>query len=255
MLPYESALREGWVPRAREAVKGAISASALPLGTIIRVRTDEPAIALTFDDGPHPEDTPPLLDVLERHGARGTFFMVGKSARRWPELVERVAAGGHAIGNHTWDHPSMPLLTGRYRRHQLAWCDEALAPHGTRLFRPPYGEQTVGSRLDALRAGHQVVCWDVIAEDWRDDPPETLLARVYRRLRRGSIVLFHDTLYTTVEDDYRDRAAMRAAVEKLLVDLKDKFRFVTVPELLKLGSPVRWHWYQPARLDWLKRVR
>ena len=75
------------VPRAKELVKGMLSASALPLGTIIRVATREPALALTFDDGPHPEDTPPLLELLERHGAKATFFMVGKSARRWPDLV------------------------------------------------------------------------------------------------------------------------------------------------------------------------
>jgi peptidoglycan/xylan/chitin deacetylase (PgdA/CDA1 family) len=258
MLPYESALRAGLVPRLKELVKAAISASALPLGTVIRVATREPAIALTFDDGPHPEDTPPLLDLLERHGARATFFVVGKSARRWPELIERIAAGGHALGNHTWDHPSMPVLRGRYRRKQIEWCAEAIeeiAPGGARLFRPPYGEQSLGSRLDIARAGHRAICWDVIAEDWRNDPPEALLARVYRRLRRGSIVLFHDTLYTTVEEDYRDRAPMRAAVEKLLTDLSGEYRFVTVPELLELGRPVRWHWYQKARLNWLKRVR
>jgi peptidoglycan/xylan/chitin deacetylase (PgdA/CDA1 family) len=255
MLPYESALRAGPVPRAKEIVKGVLSASALPLGTVIRVATRQPAIALTFDDGPHPDDTPPLLEILERHGAKGTFFMVGKSARRWPELVERVAAGGHAVGNHTWDHLPLPLLAGRFRRRQIEWCDEALAPYGSRLFRPPYGEQSLGSRLDAAVLGHQVICWDVIAEDWRTDPPEALLARVYRRLRRGSIVLFHDTLYTTVDEAARDRAPMRAAVEKLLADLGGRFRFVTVPELLRLGRPVRWHWYQRTRLDWLKQVR
>lgn len=254
-LPYEIELCSGNGPRVKELVKGALSASALPLGSVIRVATDDPVIALTFDDGPHPEDTPPLLELLERHGARATFFMVGKSARRWPDLVKRVAEGGHAVANHTWDHLSMPLLSGRYRRSQIEWCAEALAPHGTPLFRPPYGEQSLGSRLDVLRAGHDVICWDVIAEDWRDDPPEALLTRIYRRLRRGSIVLLHDTLYTAPEEGWRDRAPMRAAVEQLLVDLKDRFWFVTVPELLKLGRPFRWHWYQPAKLDWLKRVR
>ena len=255
LLPYERSLSAGAVPRLKELVKGVLSASALPLGSLIRVATEESAIALTFDDGPHPDDTPALLDVLERHGARGTFFMVGRSARRWPELVKRVAEGGHAIGNHTLDHLSMPLLTGPYRRKQIEWCDEALAPYGARLFRPPYGEQMPGSRLDALRTGHQVVFWDVVAEDWRDDPADVLLARIYRRLRRGSIVLLHDTLYTTVEETWRDRAPMRAAVEQLLIDLKDRYRFVTVPELLKLGRPYRWHKYHPARLDWLQRVK
>src|SRR5262245_56809812 len=105
LLPYEEQLASG-VPRAKEVVKGLISWSALPLGSIVRVATHEPAIALTFDDGPHPEETPRVLEILERHGARGTFFMVGKSARRYPEVVARAAEGGHALANHSWDHPS-----------------------------------------------------------------------------------------------------------------------------------------------------
>lgn len=244
----------GAVPFAKEMVKRALSESAFLLGSIIRVSTAEPAIALTFDDGPHPQDTPPLLDLLARHGARATFFLVGKSARNHPDLVERIVREGHAVGNHTWDHLSLPSLTGRFRRRQLAWTQEALGRHASGLFRPPYGEQSLGSRLDALRLGLKVVCWDVIAEDWRDDPPDVMVARIYRRLRRGSIVLFHDTLYTTIDERYRDRTPTLQAVETLLTDLKDRYRFVTVPELLKLGRPVRWHWYQRSRLDWLKQV-
>jgi peptidoglycan/xylan/chitin deacetylase (PgdA/CDA1 family) len=245
----------GTGPFAKSLVKSALSASAFLLGTTIRVSTSEPAVALTFDDGPHPEDTPPLLDLLERYGARATFFVVGKSARDHPELIERIARGGHALGNHTWDHLSLPSLKGRFRRRQLAWTQEALGPYASGLFRPPYGEQTLGSRIDALRLGLRVVCWDVIAEDWRDDSPEVMLERIYRRLRRGSIVLFHDTLYTTVEERFRDRGPTLKAVEAMLQQLGDRYRFVTVPELLKLGRPVRWHWYQRSRLDWLRQVR
>ena len=245
----------GAVPAAKAVVKRALSESAFLLGTVIRVSTAEPALALTFDDGPHPEDTPRLLDLLDRYGAKATFFVVGKSARNHPELIERIAGAGHALGNHTWDHLSMPSLTGRFRRRQLAWTEEVLGPHSSRLFRPPYGEQSLGSRLDALFLGLRVICWDVIAEDWRDDPPEVMLPRIYRRLRRGSIVLFHDTLYTTTEEKYRDRGPMLRTVEAMLRELGDRYRFVTVPELLKLGRPVRWHWYQRSRLDWLKQVR
>ncbi len=245
----------GAVPVVKDLVKRALSASAVALGTTIRVSTVEPVIALTFDDGPHPQDTPPLLDLLDRHGAKATFFVVGKSVREHPDLVRRIAESGHALGNHTWDHLSLPSLAGRFRRRQLQWTQEALGPHASGLFRPPYGEQTLGSRLDALFLGLRVVCWDVIAEDWRDDPSEAMLQRIYRRLRRGSIVLFHDTLYTTTEERFRDRTPMLQAVETLLRDLGDRYRFVTVPELLKLGRPVRWHWYQRSRLDWLKQVR
>lgn len=255
MLPYEEALRAGLVPRLKELVKGVLAASALPLGTLVRVATDQPAVALTFDDGPHPDDTPPLLELLASHGARATFFLVGSSARRWPELVARLAAEGHAVGNHTWDHPSLPLLKGAYRRRQLQWCAEALGAHGSGLFRPPYGEQTLASRLDVLRCRHRPVCWDVNAEDWRDDPPEQVVARVMRRLRRGSIVLLHDTLHDAPEPRWRDRGPSRAAVAMLLDQLGDRYRFVTVPELLRLGRPVRWHWYRRPRLEWLDRVR
>jgi peptidoglycan-N-acetylglucosamine deacetylase len=242
-LPYEAELASG-APRAKEAVKGLISWSTLPLGSLIRVATREPAIALTFDDGPDPQETPRVLDVLERHGARGTFFQVGKSVERYPEIVARAAAAGHALANHSWDHPSFRQIRGSYRRAQIRWCGEALAPHGgTRLFRPPFGEQSLASRLDALRCGHRVVCWDVVAEDWRDDPADVLVARVMRRLRRGSIVLFHDTLFKADAERYRDRAPMREALEILLERLAGSFRFVTVPELLRLGRPVRWPIY------------
>src|SRR5689334_2752026 len=105
LLPYEAELASG-APRAKELVKDLISWSTFPLGSLIRVATREPAIALTFDDGPDPRETPRVLDILKRHGARGTFFMVGKSVEQYPEIVARAAAAGHALANHSWDHPS-----------------------------------------------------------------------------------------------------------------------------------------------------
>ena len=181
--------------------------------------------------------------------------MVGKSARRHPELIERIAGAGHALGNHTWDHLSLPSLKGRYRRRQLAWTQEALGRHASDLFRPPYGEQTPGSRLDALRLGLRVVCWDVIAEDWRDDSSEVMLARIYRRLRRGSIVLFHDTLYSTIDERYSNRRPMLATVERHPPGSRGSLSLRHRPRAAELGRPVRWHWYHRSRLDWLKQVK
>lgn len=232
-----------------------LAATAGVLGSVTRVSTEERVIALTFDDGPHPVDTPALLDVLARHRARATFFLVGRSVERHPEVVRRIVEDGHAIGNHSWDHPSLPALAGAYRRRQLAWTRAALGPAPSRLFRPPFGEQSVASRFDAWRLGETVVCWDVVAEDWRDDPPEALVARVYRTLRRGSIVLFHDTLHSTTDDRYRDRGPTRAAVDRLLTELSGGYRFVTVPELIDLGHPVRRHWYRRPRLERLRQSR
>jgi len=247
-----AALEQLPVP-VKDILKGAFSFSASLTGTLLRVSTREKAAALTFDDGPDPEWSPRFFELLEEHGARGTFFMVGKAARRHPELVARAAAAGHAVGNHTWDHPSLPLLTGSWRRTQLRWCREALGPHGSNLFRPPYGHQTPASQLDAARLGYRAVAWDVIAEDWTDDPAEILLARVERHFRPGSIVLFHDSLYTTVNPAHRDRRPTLEAVRRLLAGHRD-FRFVTVPELLALGRPYKWHWYHRPDLGWLHRL-
>ena len=86
--------------------------------------------ALTFDDGPTPEYTPRVLDILERHGAKGTFFMIGSNAAAYPEIVRRVAEAGHAIANHTWDHPAFPSIPDRERRRQVLRCAEAISTLG-----------------------------------------------------------------------------------------------------------------------------
>lgn len=241
-------------PAARALARRLLAASAVLGGTVTHVATRRPLAALTFDDGPNPQATPQLLEILERHGARATFFMVGKAAARHPELVARVAAGGHAVGNHSWDHPSLPLLRRRGRRAQIRWCGEALAPHGTALLRPPYGHQSLASRFDAWRLGYRVVAWSAMAEDWLDDPADRLLERLDDQVVPGAIVLFHDALYTTTAERYRDRAPTLEAVDRLLAEHTGRLSFVTVPELLAAGRPRRWPWYKRADLDWLRQL-
>lgn len=127
------------------------------LGSLTSVVTKDPLVALTFDDGPHPEYTPRVMEILARHQARATFFMVGKAAQQYPDLVRKIGEAGHAMGGHSWDHISFRQLTGRERRRQMRACQQILAPHGQLLFRPPYGDQSVASRLDAFWLGYEVV--------------------------------------------------------------------------------------------------
>jgi peptidoglycan/xylan/chitin deacetylase (PgdA/CDA1 family) len=221
------------------------------MGTITHVETKEPIAALTFDDGPHRKFTPQLLKILERHGARGTFFMIGKVAHRQPDLVRRVAQDGHAIGNHSWDHPSFPLITRRERLQQIRDCAKALAPYGQKLFRPPYGHQNLASRLDVLRLGYQVVNWNIVAKDWLDYDPIWMAEHVISKIQPGSVINFHDALYTTVEERYADRGPMIKAVALILERLGGKFSFITVPELLKRGRAQRQSWYQKADPNFL----
>lgn len=235
------------------------AASYLPrqlLGTITSVKTDEPVIALTFDDGPHPVQTPQFLEILEAHGARGTFFLLGQSAERYPELVKRIAAGGHAIGNHSWDHRSFPALEGRERRRQIRACAAVLAPiTSARIFRPPYGNQTMLSRLDPLWLGWDVVTWNICGNDWRGEAAEEIAERIISALRPGSIVLLHDRLFQYEDARYTSREATLGAVRKVLEAGAGRYRFVTVPELLQYGRPQREFWVQPGQADYLAGLK
>jgi peptidoglycan/xylan/chitin deacetylase (PgdA/CDA1 family) len=220
-------------------------------GTITHVFTRDPVAALTFDDGPRPEFTPHLLDILDRHGAQATFFMVGQAAQNHPELVQQIAQAGHAIGNHSWDHPSFPLITGRERRAQLRACAKAIAPYGQPLFRPPYGHQSTASRLDAFWLGYQVVTWNLHAYDWLDHDANWMVNRLMNQIRPGSIVLLHDTLFRSTVKRATDRKPMLDAVNMLLERLGQSFHFVTVPELLRHGLVQRINWQMKPNADWL----
>lgn len=224
------------------------------LGTLTHVVTPEPLIALTFDDGPHPDYTPRLLDLLERHGARATFFIVGEMAERYPEIVRRAAQAGHDLGNHTWDHPSLPFLASRERRAQLQRCRAVLAAHGQRFFRPPYGHQSFASRVDAWRLGYTVVTWSLHVFDWLDHPAEWMAEELARQLAPGSIILLHDALYHAVEPRYADRTPVLGAVDHVLTRMAGCFRFVSVSELLRRGRPVYENWYRQGDRAWLNSL-
>ncbi|MET0761788.1 MAG: polysaccharide deacetylase family protein, partial [Thermoleophilaceae bacterium] len=127
--------------------------------TICRGSSDRRRIALTYDDGPNPAYTPALLELLERNGAKATFFSIGQWAEREPGLLREVHAAGHAIGNHTYTHPTMPLLSSAAVADEMARCRAAVEAAGiefTRvgdemLMRPPYGRRRPGT-LKAVRA-------------------------------------------------------------------------------------------------------
>jgi len=209
------------------------------LGTISHVATRDAVTALTFDDGPDPEYTPRLLQILERHQARATFFMLGEKAHRYPALVQRAVQAGHAIGNHSWDHPIFPEISRRERRAQIRACAKAIAPYGQRLFRPPHGYLDMASRLDTLWLGYRVITWNVVVDDWCSLDTDWMAERLMSQIGPGSVILLHDGLCDSEGDQYLDRGPMLKAVDILLENLGPRFRFVTIPELLRYGQPQR----------------
>ena len=159
------------------------------------------SIALTYDDGPSPRNTPALLDVLAEHGARATFFLIGEHVRKHPELARRVAEAGHFIGNHTMMHPNLSRQSGTRIRAEIQRCQATLEDTlgiSPVLFRPPYGARTPSVLKIARGMGLAPVMWNVTAHDWDARRASAVLARidnaVIRNQRKGvaSNVLLHD---------------------------------------------------------------
>ncbi|MGH7929793.1 MAG: polysaccharide deacetylase family protein, partial [Candidatus Binatia bacterium] len=219
-------------------------------GSIRGVRTTRPVAALTFDDGPHSETTPQVLDILKRHGARGTFFMIGEAAAQCPKIVEQAVNAGHVVGNHTWSHRSLPMLTSEERLGEIRACERILEPFGQKLFRPPYGHQSWRCRWETLRLGYEVIAFSVHAEDWLDHDGEWMAAQLVKKIRPGSILILHDQIYrSVVPNGHHDRRQMLSALDQALARLKHQYKFVTVPELLRQGPPVRVNWYDKSPPD------
>jgi peptidoglycan-N-acetylglucosamine deacetylase len=230
-------------------------ASCPVLGAVVGVETTENVVALTFDDGPHPEYTARFLEILARHRAKATFFMVGERANQYPDLVDRVAQGNHAIGNHTWDHPSFPRIHRTQRRSQLEACDAALAPFGRRIFRPPYGHLNLISRLQAFLLGYEVVGWSGHVGDWIEQEADDLVTRILRAIEPGGIVVLHDSVYDPIVDRDANREPLLAALDWALAELEGEYEFVTVPELFRRGRRRRAHWHNAGDSRWLTTRR
>ncbi len=199
--------------------------------TVTRIAMEQPLVALTFDDGPHPTLTPQLLDFLKVNNIRATFYLIGSRVARYPQLAARIAAEGHEIGNHTWSHPSLFGYSDAGVLSQIDRGNEAIYNATGRLpvtMRPPYGNFYPRQRLMLHQTrGMPTVLWSVDPEDWRRPGSSVVANRIVSQSHPGAVVLAHDIHGPTIR-------AMPAAVSGLH---SRGFRFVTVSELI--GWP-RW---------------
>ena len=149
-------------------------------------------IALTYDDGPNPRETPRLMQVLERHGAKATFLLIGRWAEREPGLIRELAAAGHAIGNHTYTHPMMALRTMAQLREELRRCTDAVESAGVELsrvdgralMRPPSGRRRPATMRVLRHRGYVPLLWSITCYDWRRTATRSWCAAPPRRRRR-----------------------------------------------------------------------
>jgi peptidoglycan-N-acetylglucosamine deacetylase len=200
-------------------------------GIYTHVRTNQPYLAMTFDDGPSAEYTPRLLDLLKARHIKATFFLVGKNVEAHPDLVRRIIAEGHEVGNHTWDHPQLSKLSDTQATDEIEKTQNVIrAACGVTpvLLRPPYGALNKPEHIwipQQLKLN--VIYWSADTEDWKKPGAATITQRVLAGARPGAIILQHDIHGQTID-------AMPAALDGLI---GKGYHLVTVSQLIKMESP------------------
>lgn len=190
-------------------------------------------IALTFDDGPWPNTTSQVLNILNKHNIKATFFVVGKQVQKYPQLTKQIAANGHAIGNHTWNHQYHQYSSAAASSEIDRTAQLVLKLTGikTTLFRPPAGILTNGLVAYAQQKKYAVIMWSADSRDWRyrHTAPQGVLNTVLKDAKPGGVILLHD--------GGGDRSTTIQALPQLITQLKKRgYSFVTVPELLEIGD-------------------
>jgi peptidoglycan/xylan/chitin deacetylase (PgdA/CDA1 family) len=183
----------------------------------LRRTLDAPdAVALSFDDGPHPEGTPQILEILAAHGARASFFLVGEQVARRPQLARRILDQGHGVALHGYRHRLQLRLTAAQLRDDLerglAAIEDATGTTPTH-HRPPYGIYSPAGLWTARKLGLEPVLWSAWGRDWRRfTTPERIAARVLRDARPGAVILLHDADYYSATDSHRRTACALASI-------------------------------------------
>lgn len=193
-----------------------------------RGNTNMPYIAMTFDDGPHPQNTPRLLDMLRARNIKATFYVIGGNVDRYPQIVRRTVSEGHEIGNHTYTHRKLTSLSDSEVRRELSRTRDAIARASgvqPRTLRPPYGALNQNQRVMIYNEfRYPTILWSVDPNDWRRPGVSVVTSRILSGANNGAIILAHDLHSTTVD-------AMPATLDGLL---RKGFKFVTVSQLLAM---------------------
>lgn len=201
----------------------------LPGKRIAQVSVPGKYVALTFDDGPHPVHTPRILDILNRYGAKATFFVLGENATRNRSVMARAVREGHEIGSHTWNHMKLTGHTLQEARSQMDRTNAVIyeaTGRRPRLMRPPYGATNESViNFMASRYGMPSIMWNVDTFDWKHPGVSVVVDRAVNNAKSGSIILMHDIHGSTAD-----------AVEGVVAGLKARgFQLVTVSRLVEMA--------------------
>lgn len=237
--------------RVPAGLKHTLRRAGAPLGSVEAVRTSEPDVVLTFDDGPEPGGTEGVLRALAEAGAGATFFVLLTRVRKYPALLEEMVAAGHEVALHGIDHRALPTLppeeVGRRVRGGKAELEDALG-RPVRWYRPPYGRQTMSNWRAVTAAGMLPVMWGPTMWDWKRDVSEAeRVDKALQGVTRGSIVLAHDG-FAGPEDGACDGPAPMLDRGSLVAAVLDGYaarglRARSLGDALDDGNLVRETWF------------
>lgn len=230
-LKKQVSLKEAETQKSKEQTQTATQpVKTMPLPALSsEISSKDKLVALTFDDGPG-KFTAELLDYLAAHHVHATFFLVGRNAARYPALIKRMDAEGHAIGNHTQNHARLPRLSAAGVKKEIDDCNAVIRTavgHDAVMLRAPGGNANATVKAVAKDMGLPIAYWSVDTKDWQSRNTDKIVSVAFAAkggIKDGSIVLMHDIYRTTVD-------AAKIIIPRLEAQ---GYRFVTVPELLAL---------------------
>jgi polysaccharide deacetylase family sporulation protein PdaB len=204
------------------------------LGIVKKVQTDKPWIALTFDDGPDPEETLEILDILKEYNAAATFFVIGEQGHKYPDILQREVSEGHELANHSFSHREFRHLSGIEIMQEISKSEDeiySITGQHTKLFRPPGGYYNNIIVETAEQAGYTVILWTWYqdSKDWSKPGVQKIVNKVISNAHPGDIVLFHDR----ISGKSQTVRALRGILPELQ---KQGYTFVTVSQLISSNT-------------------
>jgi peptidoglycan/xylan/chitin deacetylase (PgdA/CDA1 family) len=194
-------------------------------------------LALTYDDGPNEPYTLQLLELLDRHNVKATFFLIGRFVQQRPDIARAIAEAGHAVGNHTWDHPKLIFAPAAEVKRQLLQAQQAIFDTTgvqPKLFRPPFGGRRPATLRVARQLGLSPVMWDVTCFDWKAKSADEIVRHAERQVHGGSVILLHDGEYHRIGGD---RSRSVEATDRILGRYQaEGYQFVTIPEMMEASK-------------------
>lgn len=194
-------------------------------------------IALSFDDGPHPEQTEDILSILNKYNVKATFFVVGQNADYYPDILRQVVEEGHEIGNHTYSHINILNTDKQTIKQEISRSHNnilEICEYEVKLFRPPGGALNQKVTDVANSFGYKIILWDIDTKDWSHKSVDLITENVIKNIKSGSIILFHDYISKGTPTP--------EALENIIPLLqKEGYTFVTVGELLECEQETNTH--------------